>query len=169
MSALPFRLVLDATPLIHFAKSGFLAHLPKLGCALLTTPAVIAELSLDSTAFPEAARLQSFVAAAAGSVRVVVPKKTASVPGLSAADTSVILLARELRCIAVLDDTAAHRYARALGVKAVHSTALLVRARSKKRITVPQALAYLDAMIESGWYCDVETYKLVARAIREAK
>ncbi|MFH1200112.1 MAG: hypothetical protein V1708_03535 [Candidatus Micrarchaeota archaeon] len=158
-------LVLDATPLIYLTRAGFWKYLPKLGWKLATTRQVVLELRLDENQFPEAMHISVLIK---GKALDVLPAKAGEEPGLSSADVSVILLARRLKAVAVVDDEPARRFAAANGIATAHSTALLIDGVRRKAFSGEKALELLDAMVDAGWYCDVETYKNIAQAIRKA-
>ncbi len=161
-------LVLDATPLIYLSKIGFWKEAGILGCKLATTPQVIEELMLDETNFAEGASIAVLLQTGKLSVKGDAGAEIEKIKGLSPADSSVVLLAKELGAIAVLDDSPARNFARALGVKTIHSTALLIEAVHKKAISAQAAIAYLNEMVSNGWYCDVSAYKNIVEAIKEA-
>ncbi len=158
-------LVLDATPLIYLTRIGFWKHLRKFGWKLATTDGVARELMLEEKMFPETTQITELIKGKALAV-LPAPSKSREVPGLSAEDVGVVRVAKKMNAVAVLDDSPARHYALSLGVRTVHSTALLVEGVRKKAFSAEKALGFLDAMVDAGWYCDVETYKNIAEAIR---
>lgn len=158
------ELVLDATPLIHLTRIGFWKYAGSY--LLLTTPLVVKELSLDRQ-FPETLALKAMLSSK--QLRVVTPHSVhPQVAGLSAADLSIIQLARQQKAIAVIDDEAASLFAQTSNVSTVHSSTLLVHAVKTKKIGEQEAVELVNQMIEGGWHCDTQTYAAILASIRNA-
>ena len=159
------ELVLDSTPLIHLTRINAWQYLEEF--RLLTTTQAVSELKLDETNYPETKAIQRMIETKR--LEVMKAKRcTAPGGGLSEADASVILLAKERGAVAVTDDQAAIALARALEAKTAHSSSLLIHAARKKRVTKAKALRLLDALVASGWHCDIRTYTSVRNAINAA-
>ncbi|MBI3587589.1 hypothetical protein HY095_00145 [Candidatus Micrarchaeota archaeon] len=157
-------LVLDSTPLIHFSRTGFLQTAFRLNHEFVTTPQVVDEVLPKGVLHPGAQLLkESFENGKIG----VKPfsGKTPEHHGISASDASVIHLAQELRAIAVADDREVRLIAQMRQVKTVNSTALLIEAVRRKLVSQREGITWLDRLIASGWYCDAQTYALIAKAI----
>lgn len=161
------ELALDATPLIHLTRAGFWKHYGEHGTKLITTPSVVEELQLDETAHPEAHALRGMLSA--GQIMVIGPKmKIPAVRGLSDTDVSIETLAKERNAIAVIDERLATAYAKALGVKTIHSTALIINAVRERHLDKTKAINILDEMVAGGWHCGTGAYANIRNAISEA-
>ncbi|OIO25872.1 hypothetical protein AUJ14_03195 [Candidatus Micrarchaeota archaeon CG1_02_55_22] len=157
------ELVLDATPLIHLTRAGFWRYLG-VGFTLVTTPQVAAELGLDNERRPEAHALRQLFSSK--KLSEIEPKAAVpNIPGISVADASVVCLARERGAVAVIDDHLAVAYARAVNVRTIHSTALVIDAVRRKRLGKKQAVGILDAMVAGGWHCGTKAYSEIRNAI----
>lgn len=165
---MPKILVLDATPLIHLSKIRFWKNISALGFSLETTPQVIAEISIGRERYWEAAVITALLKSKTLSVKESTGKKIEVPKGLSAADASVVFLAKKLGAIAVLDDSPARNYAISLQVKTIHSTTLLIECVRLKIIPPQTAENLLDEMVSNNWHCDIKTYKTIIQAIRQA-
>lgn len=159
------ELILDATPLIYITRANLWDLLKEPNIHLLTTHNIVLELKLEQAVYPEVQELKQMIS----SKKLGVVKPTRVIPnisGISQADASVVYLAKERRGIAVIDDTPAKRFAQTIGVNAIHTSALVINAVKKKRITPTQGNRFIDTMISGGWRCDIETYKNIINAIK---
>ncbi len=156
------KLVLDATPLIHLGKIGFWKDAGPSDFTLFTTPWVMSELQLD-LAGVQTATVRALVTD--GKLRIETVDALVRVEGLSPADVSVVLLAKRLGAVAVLDDRLARNYAFTQGVKTVYSSSLLIDAVRNGVWTSDEGKQQLDALVSSGWYCTVLAYQRIRKAI----
>ncbi len=149
----------NSSPVIVLARVGRLDLMARLAEQVVLPEAVAAEVLAGPTGDP--ARL----AVEAGEwVRRSPQECPPSLLewGLGAGETSVIALALENHCTAILDDAAARAAARTFGVATVGTIGLLVRAKVRGLIT--SASQAISEVREAGLYVD-DT--VVAAALRE--
>jgi predicted nucleic acid-binding protein len=159
------KLVLDATPLIYLVRAGFHTHLHKLGVELFTTKEVLEELGLEDKGYPENNIISGMIED--GAIKVLkAEEKLPKVKGIHRGELSVIALAREIEGIVIIDDRAGKVYARTLGIKSFHSTFLIFLAVKRGILSKEEAKNIVDYMIDSGWRCDVETYRNILRVLQ---
>lgn len=158
------KLVLDATPIIHAAKTRLHTFLPKLEVELFTTTIVSEEVLVEGF-FEEKGVIEKLFEQ---QIKVLKSSKPLDKSrGLHAGEASALNLAQELGAVLVSDDRVARTVAKAKGIPVVHSTFLVFRALEKKAITRLKAEELVQELIESGWWCDAETLARVYNAIRK--
>ncbi len=156
------ELVLDATPIIHAAKTPIHALFGKLDLELCTTSVVMRETLHGD--FEGRLIIETFFQ---GQVRVEEPVRVlAAQRGLHAGESTAIALALEKNAVLMTDDRVARTVAKAMGVTVVYSTFFIFRALGKKAISKPEAERLVGRLIESGWWCDAETLARIYDAIR---
>lgn len=162
------KLVFDATPLIYLSKIGFWKHLQGGAFELLATSQVLAEIRVSSDDFPELATVRQMIET--GKLKEIAPEKIIKgFKNLHEGEASAISLAKELGAVFVADDSAAIAYAKSIGLKTAHSSALLAVALKKRKINFQKARQFLDQMIDAGWYCDTESYKRIIAVFEKYK
>jgi len=162
------KLVLDATPLIYLVRAGFHSYFQKLGMEFFTTEEVVEELRLDDNKYPENSIITQMIGE--GVIRVLKPKeKLPEVKGIHIGELSVIALAKEIGGIIIMDDKKGKIYARTLGIKSFHSTFLIFLAVKKGILPEEKARKIIDCMIDSGWRCDIETYRNILHILDRIK
>ena len=154
--------MLDATPLIHLAKTRLHGLLSALEVEIFTTPTVKEEATRG--AFGEKPVLEGLLRE---TIRIQKPAKNVHGMGLHAGEASAIALARQKKAILVCDDRVARTVAKANGVTVVHTTYFIYRALAKKRITLREAERLLAELVESGWYCDSLTLSRITNALAD--
>lgn len=157
------KLVLDATPIIHAAKTRLHALLDGLEVELFTTPSVEREVLAGELAEERGVLELLFKK----EIRVEKSKGSIKARGLHAGEASVLALAKEKKAVLVSDDRVARTVAKAMGITVVHSTFLIFRALEKKVVGRQQAEDLVEELVESGWWCDAETLARVYNAIRK--
>jgi predicted nucleic acid-binding protein len=141
------RVVLNASPLIALLAIRQEGLLPALFAEVLLPPAVREEIEAGWLKDPNVARLE----------RLTWPIMPPAEPipetvlgwGLGRGESSVLALAHRVGCTAVLDDLAARRCARFLGVPVVGTGRLLVLAKQRKLI--PSVRDQLDQLRANGF------------------
>ena len=165
-------LVLDATPLIYLTRVGLGLVFEGLGCELVTSPRVKAEVVEEGArrGYPDALVLGELFRR--GVIEVRKPfdgslvERLLEARGLHAADADVLALALELKGVAVVDDEAARKTARIFGASYVGTPFVLMRAVARGLVTRGRAVDAFREMIQAGWRCDVGTYDAVMGALR---
>ena len=152
--------VLDASPLILLARVGQLGLLERLAAEVWIPPAVVWEVRAGPAADPARQAL-----AAGWGVAVPCPDVDPQVLewSLGPGETQVIAVARRApRRTAVLDDAAARRCGRALGVQLVGTLGVVLRAKIIG--VLPSAADVLRALRSEGLYLDDE---IVGKALHQ--
>lgn len=80
-------------------------------------------------------------------------------------DASVIATAIEQRALVASDDAKVRRAAEREGLSLGGTGYVLARLVKTGKLARRDAKRSLDAMVESGWYCDVETYSKILRQL----
>jgi predicted nucleic acid-binding protein len=107
--------VVNASPIICLAKAGYLQLLDQLGASILIPEAVVREIEVGPAGDPARKALESGWGTRASPARI--PESVLEW-GLGAGETAVLALALERpNGMALVDDGAARRCARTLGVK----------------------------------------------------
>jgi len=165
-------LVLDATPLIYLTRVGLGSVFEGLGCRVVTSPRVKAEV-VDEGArrgYPDASVLGELFRRGVVEVRVSggggLVERLLEARGLHTADAEVLALALELGGVAVVDDEVARKTARIFGASYVGTPFILMRAVGRGLVTRDGAVDAFREMIQAGWRCDVGTYDAVMAALR---
>ncbi len=143
------RWVVNASPLIALARVGRCDWLRHLSDELVVPAAVIAEILAGPEDEAHA------VLATGGIRRVDTPPATAELAGwsLGAGETAVIAWATaETGWTAVIDDLAARRCARSLGVRHIGTLAVVIRARLAH--LTPSAAQVIQDLRRVGLYLD---------------
>jgi hypothetical protein len=167
------RLVFNSTPLIYLAKVGLLPLLKKLPHERLTTAGVKEEVvDRGKEKFAkDALIIESAVQEGTLKIRGIANRgflRTLSrVPELHPTDAEVLVLAREIRGIAVIDDRVSREAARVYGIEHGGTAFILALLIAHKLIAKEAARAALDDMISLGWRCSVEDYSQMIKMIEE--
>lgn len=153
-------LVLNASPIISLARAGHLDVVLRITREALVPEGVVREV----LAGPQADPARKAIEGGWGTVvtRVEVPE-TVLEWGLGAGESSVIAVALERRCLAVLDDAEGRACARSLGVALTGTLGLVIGAR--KAGVVPSAGAVLRDIVRAGLYLDEALVRAVLRSI----
>ena len=146
--------VVNASPVITLAKAGYL-HLLEQLASVLVPEAVVQEVEAGPRTDPARRALENGWGARSAPREI-----PASVLewGLGAGESSVLALALEQSGrIAVLDDAAARRCARSLGVATLGTLAVVLRA--KRAGLIPSASQVALALMEAGLRLDEKTLR----------
>jgi predicted nucleic acid-binding protein len=147
--------VLDSSPLIIFHQIGRLELLQRLFDIVIAPPAVAREIGPSLGALPP----------------WISERHPVSIPALALAldpgEREAIALAVQLSAdVIVLDDLAARRAARQLGLNVTGSAGLLVQAHRRGLIDAVQP--HLDAMVANGLFVGRQLYREILEAAGEA-
>jgi len=153
--------VLDATPLIHFAKIQKL-KLVLDTCEAYITREVYTETVEHGEGKPDATVIRD--AAGQAELRVYDVRDARLVTALQRhleihkGEAETLAAAKELNAPAVLDEAEARAVAKMYGVQTRTGTLFLFfRLLTLKRIKAEEALRILDELVESGLYIDSQT------------
>jgi len=166
------KFVLDSTPLIHLVKAGLAWMIEGLEGEKYVVPSVYAEVVEAGKAkgFNDAFVSEELIRKGV----VAVKKPSAGLLRLIAAhrdihpgEAEVISLAKELKAIAILDDSVARSIADMHGVRTEGSYAVILRTLHRGRINKDGAKEALRKLVASGWRCEVELYEKILKAIED--
>ncbi len=158
--------IFDATPLIHFAKIKLLEKTAQLKSRNIIPTFVYEEL-IEKYHQPETQYIQRLIDKKIFEIQSskTLPKKE---PKLSLADREVLILAKELHGIALLDDRYARRIAQMEGIENHGSIYLLLLLLRGQFINREETRNAIDAMIRNGWYCSTDLYATILQELYSA-
>lgn len=161
--------VLDATPLIYLAKADALGVLD--GFEVVTTQEVHEEVVTHGkeAGAPDARRVERYEPNVVEAPENETHERLADVPGLSAADASVLALADERGETAVMDEKRGRSIAEAEGIDVRGTAFLLLSAVKRNELSADEARELLDVMVKEGWYCSTSFYAEVVGRLEELK
>lgn len=160
--------VLDATPVIHYAKAGRLGLLSEI-CEPVIVEAVYGEVAVGD--YPDSLLVRDLVEN--GSIQVYRVEDRRAVdallrfPEIHLGEAETLVASRLLDGVAVVDDSAARAIADVFGYDVARgSLFLLFRLLSAEVLDVLEAESLLGLLVENGLYLDSRTL-LKARALLE--
>jgi predicted nucleic acid-binding protein len=153
--------VLDATPIIHFAKIDRLTLVLGI-CEAYATREVYRETVERGQGRPDATVIQDAVERAELKVYDVRDRNLVKMfqrhPEIHMGEAETLAAAKELNAFAIVDEAEARTIAKAYGVKTRTGTLfLLFRLLALKRIEFAECERTLDELVESGLYIDSHT------------
>ncbi len=165
--------MLDATPLIHLARSGGLRILKGLKTRVYIPRAVYDEVVVEGRRLgkPGAELVDEYVKDEMITIRSPSEKTTISSLATSSprdfgsplgrGEVEVLALARELNCTAIIDEQTGRNVAKLHGIS-VHGTVyLLVLAQRSGFITKAETVAMFKRMVAEGWRISVDDYAAI--------
>lgn len=166
-------LVFDSTPLIYLAKAGVLPKLAGLRMKLVIPKAVYEEVAVegrrrgkqDALVVEKLVSDETFAVSDARDKGFI--KRLLSNPGLSRADAGALALARELKAVAVVDESLCRSVAGFEGIGFHGSVFVLFFLHKKKVISKADLKATINSMVESGWRCSTELYAAILTEIEK--
>ena len=153
--------VLDATPIIHFAKIEKLKLVLDI-CEAIITREVYRETVERGEGRPDAMTVHDAIRRAELRVYDVRdPRLIAALqrhPEIHTGEAETLAAAKELNAPAVVDEAEARAIAKTYGIQTRTGTLfLLFKLLTLKRIKATEALRILDELVESGLYIDSRT------------
>ena len=162
--------VLDATPIIHFARIDKLKLVLVL-CEAYMTREVYRETVERGQGRPDATVIRDAVER--GELKVYdlrdrnVVKMFQRHPEIHTREAETLAAAKELNAFAIVDEAEARATAKAYGIKTRTVTLfLLFRLPALKRIEATECERILDELVESGLYIDSHTFIRAKQKIR---
>ncbi|WP_254840992.1 DUF3368 domain-containing protein [Natronomonas marina] len=161
----------DATPLIYLAKVDRLALVQHLEASCVLPERVyeeVVETGLEQ-GYPDARRIERSVDA--DRFDIVSVETTALLTrlqdnsNLSDADVAVLACADAHDGVAVMDETYGRDVAAAEGITTRGTAYLVLKLASEGTISVDDARAVIDAMIDEGWYCAPDVYAKIIQKL----
>ncbi len=163
--------VLDATPVIHFAKIEKLALVLDT-CEAYITREVYRETVEHGRGRPDAMVIRDL--AESGKLKVYdvgnrhLVEALQRHPEIHVGEAETLAAAKELNGLAVVDEVEARTIAQSYGIQTRTGTLfLLFRLLTLKRIRATECLKILDQLVESGLYIDSHTLTKARRKIEE--
>jgi len=161
------KAVVNASPLIFLTKLDRLALLPN-PCG--TTPAVLDEVRAGvAQGHPEAVAVEALVATGALVVRDAKPSGLAARAGLHAGEASMLQLAVDAGVGRVIvDDSAAIRTAKLLGLAPVSTPFLFLEARRAGAIDAPEFRRLLERLVAHRYFLSAPIFQRLLDAGADA-
>lgn len=156
--------VANASPIIVLAKIGHLHLLSDLCKELLVPETVVAEILAGPLSDPARQAVEGGWAPAIAANRIA-PELLEW--GLGAGETAVLALAMERApATVVIDDAAARSCAKAMGIEAIGTLGVVLRAR--KKTIIPSAAGVLNALRGAGLWLDDNTIRAALKGVGES-
>jgi predicted nucleic acid-binding protein len=163
--------VFDATPLIYLAKVDGLSLIDQFDEPCVIPQQVYAEVvetGLEQ-GYPDARRIERSVENGVFDVVAVentaVESRLRENPNLSDADIAVLACAAGRNGVAIMDEVYGRDTAATEGITTRGTAYLVLLAASQNVVSVDEARALLDAMIDEGWYCAPDVYAKLVRKL----
>ena len=168
------RLVFNSTPLIYLAKVGLLPLLKELPHERLTTEGVkkeVVDRGKEKSA-KDALIIDESIQEGTLKIRKITDKgllRTLSrIPELHSTDAEVLILAKEIKGMAIVDDRVAREVAVVYGIEHGGTAFILALLIAHGLITRAAARGALDNIISLGWRCSAEQYSQMIKMIEGA-
>jgi predicted nucleic acid-binding protein len=162
--------VLDATPIIHFAKIDKLKLVLSI-CDAHMTREVYRETVERGQGKPDATMIRDTVERGELKVYDVHNRNAVKMfqrhPEIHMGEAETLAAAKELNAFAIVDEAEARAIAKTYGIKTRMGTLfLLFRLLALKRIEASECERMLDELVESGLYIDSHTFIRAKQKIR---
>jgi len=163
--------IFNATPLIHFGKSGLAWMIEKLNGEKYIPPTVYKEVVVTgkNKGFEDAPIIENLIHRKV--ITIKEPKKdiltliTKGQKDIHMGEAEVLALAKELNATAIVDDPVARKIADIYNIKKEGSYTIIIRMLLKGQINKEEAKESIDKLIASGWRCDIDFYRHVLKLI----
>ena len=163
--------ILDATPVIHFARIGKINHIPMI-CQPVIVESVYKETTREEYAdglivkdHVDSETIKVYKAEDRGDVEALLRTK-----GIHLGEAETLAAAKSLDCTAIMDDSEARAVAEVYGIKAAPGTLILLfKLLSQKIISIEEAEDMLVKLVRNGLYLDSKTILRARERIRELK
>lgn len=161
--------IIDATPIIHFARIGKLGLIPKI-CHPIIVESVYKETAHEE--YPDGLIVKDFVEAETIKVQRVEDRTNVEAllrtQGIHLGEAETLAAAKSLDCTAIMDDSEARAVAEVYGIKSAPGTLyLLFKLLSNKIISIEEAEDMLVKLVKNGLYLDSKTIIRARARIRE--
>jgi len=163
--------VLDATPIIHFAKIEKLNHILGI-CQAYITKEVYRETVNQGEGRPDAMLIRDAVER--GEIRVYDVRDRRLVdallrhPEIHRGEAETLVAAKELNALAIIDEAEARAVGRTYAIQTRTGTLfLLFKLLTLKRVGAEECLGILDELVESGLYIDSPTLTRARQKIEQ--
>jgi predicted nucleic acid-binding protein len=163
--------VFDATPLIYLAKVDRLTLVEQLEPRCVIPERVyeeVVETGLDE-GYPDARRIERSLEEHRFEIVSVettpLLSRLQQNDALSGADAAVLACADAHDGVAVMDETYGRDVAAVEGITTRGTAYLVLKLAKRGAISVADARAVIDAMIDEGWYCAPDVYTKIVRKL----
>ena len=163
--------IFDATPLIYLATVDRLSLVAQLDetCAIpQRVYAEVVDTGLEQ-GYPDARRVERSVENDVFEVVAVenptVESRLQQNPNLSDADVAVLACAADTDGVAIMDETYGRDVAATEGITTRGTAYLVLLLASRDALSVDEARAVIDGMIDEGWYCAPDVYAQLVRKL----
>lgn len=163
--------VFDATPLIYLANVDGLALVKHLDASCVIPERVyeeVVETGLEQ-GHPDARRIERSVDADRFDIKsvetTVLLSRLQDNRNLSDADVAVLACADAHDGVAVMDETYGRDVAAAEGITTRGTAYLVLKLASEGTLSVDDARAVIDSMIDEGWYCAPDVYAKIVQKL----
>lgn len=163
------RVVSNASPLIYLAKISQLELLKTLFDAIIISPRVHEEVCQSPDVNPDALLIGQAIADGWISVNTTsFPEIEAllQIAGIHRGEAEAILLAKRLGMDLLIDDREGSALAQLYGVHTLGTIAILLLACERTRLSYVQFKAYLEKLVQVGFWISVDVY---TRALEKAR
>jgi predicted nucleic acid-binding protein len=165
--------VLDATPMIHFAKIAKLDLILET-CEAYITREVYRENVERGEGKPDAAAIRDAIEHAKIRVYYVRDRRLVDAllrhPEIHAGEAETLAAAKELNAFAVVDEAEARAVGKTYAIQTRTGTLfLLFRLLTLKKVTPDESLRILDELVDSGLYIDSPTLTRAKRKIEQTR
>ena len=163
--------VFDATPLIYLAKVDRLSLVQHIDESCVVPERVYAEVVETGIeqGYPDARRIERSVDADQFDVTTVESTSLLSRlqenRSLSDADAAVLACADARDAVAVMDETYGRDVAAAEGITTRGTAFLVLKLTKEGAISVDDARAVIDGIIDEGWYCAPDVYTKIVHKL----
>ena len=166
-------LLFDATPLIYLTRVGLLnliETIPEQKFAARSVFREVVERGKEKGLADALALARLFDVE---SISIVDPKDMAllrtlsRIQGLEESDAETLAIAKERDYKAIVDDLLARKVARTYGIDFAGTPYILILGIRNHLLTKQSATKAIDDMIEAGWRCGPEIYRIIIRLIEE--
>lgn len=152
--------VSDATPLIHLAKIGKINHLRDIFGQIIIPKQIYEEVIIKGKEEDEVQVISQLIESKF--ILVKDPANIIEFPSIHEGEKASLSLCQELNIKKILiDDKDGIDIAIMLGLKPIRSTAIILKLLTNKIISYEEYKKSLFQLVESGYYLDAETYKIL--------
>ncbi|MFQ5758239.1 MAG: DUF3368 domain-containing protein [Candidatus Bathyarchaeia archaeon] len=166
-------LILNATPIIYLCKIGLSKIFKEFSEEKYTTPKVVEEVVDKGKILgaPDAFIADELIQQS--TIKVRAPKnvdfinKLSRIPDLHPAEIQVLALAKELKGIAIIDESIAREIARIYSIETHGAAYLLLRLLHRGRLSKKQTKEAINRMITAGWRLTAEEYAKLTKELEQ--
>lgn len=162
------KAVINTSPLIFLAQIDRLDALGIFG-TLITTDIVISEVEAGlSKGYQDALKVRKMVED--GTLKVKKARSKNAIPGLHPGEGSVLALAKkEKPDLVIVDDRAAIKVAKYLGLNVASTPYVLLRALKEKKMTKTEFKGSMSKLVSAGYFISPDLYVRILKIADDMK